>query len=47
MFDFHIDGAALIEVLPLLGKGILGVFLVICAIWAFVWALNKITAPKA
>ena len=32
MFDLHFDPQALVNVLPVLGKGILGVFAVICAI---------------
>lgn len=41
MFDMHFDPQALVNVLPLLGKGILGVFAVICAIWALVAIMNR------
>lgn len=46
MFDLHFDPAAFVQVLPILGKGILGVFVVICAIWGFVALLNKATASR-
>ena len=41
MFDLHFDPQALVNVLPVLGKGILGVFAVICAIWALVAIMNR------
>ena len=51
MFDLHFDPQALVNVLPVLGKGILGVFAVICAIWALVAIMNRnagyITAASA
>ena len=47
MFNLYFNPAGFVDVLPLLGKGILGVFVVICAIWVFVVLLNKVTAPKA
>ena len=45
-FKLGFNPAALWDVLPILGKGLLGIFVVICAIWGFVVLLNKITAPK-
>ncbi|MEA5058942.1 MAG: hypothetical protein VB049_02725 [Candidatus Pelethousia sp.] len=45
-FNLHFDPEAFVRVLPILGKGILGVFVVICAIWAFVVLLNKMSARK-
>ena len=41
MFDLHFAPQALVNVLPVLGKGILGVFAVICAIWALVAIMNR------
>lgn len=46
MFNLHFSPDAFVQVLPLLGKGLLGVFVVICAVWAFVALLNKLTAKK-
>lgn len=47
MFEtLTLNPGGLVAVLPMLGKGILGVFVVICAIWAFVALLNKATARK-
>lgn len=43
MFDLHFDPQAFVDVLPLLGKGMLGVFAVICAIWALVAVMNRKT----
>lgn len=45
-FTLGFNPAALWDVLPILGKGLLGIFVVICAIWSFVVLLNKITASK-
>ncbi len=45
-FTLGFNPAALWDVLPILGKGLLGIFVVICAIWGFVVLLNKITTPK-
>ena len=45
-FTLGFNPAALFDVLPMLGKGLLGIFVVICAIWGFVVLLNKISAPK-
>lgn len=42
-FDLQFSPEAFVDVLPLLGKGLLGVFAVICAIWALVALLNKST----
>lgn len=45
-FALSFNPSALAEVLPIMGKGLLGIFVVICAIWGFVVLLNKLTAPK-
>ena len=42
-FNLQFSPEAFVDVLPLLGKGMLGVFVVICAIWALVVLLNKST----
>lgn len=38
--------ATLPESLAILGKGMLGIFLVICVVWIFVALLNRITKKK-
>ena len=40
-FNLQFSPEAFVDVLPLLGKGMLGVFVVICAIWGLVALLNK------
>lgn len=42
-FELQFSPEAFVDILPLLGKGLLGVFVVICAIWALVALLNKTT----
>ena len=42
-FALQFSPEAFVDVLPLLGKGMLGVFVVICAIWGLVALLNKST----
>jgi len=42
-FNLQFSPEAFVDVLPLLGKGMLGVFVVICAIWGLVVLLNKST----
>lgn len=42
-FVLQFSPSALVEVLPLLGKGLVGVFLVICVIWALVALMNRVT----
>ena len=42
-FNLQFSSEAFVDVLPLLGKGMLGVFVVICAIWGLVVLLNKST----
>ncbi len=42
-FNLQFSPEAFVDVLPLLGKGMLGVFVVICAIWGLVALLNKST----
>lgn len=42
-FVLKFSPQAFVEVLPLLGKGLLGVFVVICVIWALVALLNRVT----
>ena len=44
--NLHFDVSALLKTLPLLLKGMLGVFAVILAIWLFVALLNRLTAGK-
>lgn len=46
MFDFKIDFPALLKTLPVMLKGMLGIFAVIIVIWLFVALLNKATSPK-
>jgi hypothetical protein len=38
--------ATLLESLTILGKGMLGIFIVICVIWIFVVILNRLTKKK-
>lgn len=40
------DPATLLESLTILGKGMLGIFIVICVIWIFVALLNRLTKGK-
>ncbi len=42
MFNLHFSPEAFVEVLPMLGAGLVGVFVVICAIWGLVVLLNKV-----
>ena len=42
-FALQFSPDAFVDVLPLLGKGMLGIFVVICAIWGLVVLLNKST----
>lgn len=42
-FNLQFSPEAFVDVLSLLGKGMLGVFVVICAIWGLVVLLNKST----
>ena len=42
-FNLQFSPEAFVDVLPQLGKGMLGVFVVICAIWGLVVLLNKST----
>ena len=42
-FNLQFSPEAFVDVLPLLGKGMLGIFVVICAIWGLVVLLNKST----
>ena len=46
MFDLHFDPQALVNVLPVLGKGILGVFAVICAECGRWWPSSNRNAGK-
>ena len=41
MVDLHFDPQASVNVLPVLGKGVLGVVAVSCAIWALVAIMNR------
>lgn len=45
-FNFHIDFAAFMDTLPIMGKGMLGIFAVILAIILCVFVLNKLTSKK-
>ncbi len=42
----HIDVQGLLETLPIMGKGMLGIFLVTGAIILVVMLLNRITSKK-
>ena len=44
-FNLQFSPEAFVDVLPLLGKGMLGVFVVICAIWA--WWFCLISPPSS
>lgn len=44
---FHIDTDALVEILPYIGKGMLGIFAVTAVIVFCIWLLNKIPAEKS
>ncbi len=46
MMNLHIDVAGFLQTLPIMLKGMIGIFLVIVLIWAFIAVLNRATAPK-
>ncbi len=46
MFNFAFTPEGLAETLPIMGKGMLGTFVVIAIIVIVVAILNKVTAPK-
>jgi len=41
--NLHIDVNAFLNTLPIMGKGMLGIFLVILVIWGFIALLGKVT----
>ena len=43
---FTIDFQAFLNALPYMGKGMLGIFIVIMVIWGLVALLNKVTGSK-
>ena len=42
----NFDPELVLACLGIMGKGMLGIFVVILVIWALVAILNKVTAPK-
>lgn len=46
MFNFHFDVAALLESLPIMGKGMLGIFAVIAVIYIVIIVFNRVFKPK-
>lgn len=44
--NFNIDIKSFLNVLPLIGKGMLGIFAVTLVIVICIWLLNKIPAGK-
>ena len=47
MMQLHIDVQALLTTLPIMLKGMIGIFIVIGIVWIFIVLLNKITAAIA
>ncbi len=47
MMQLHIDVQALLTTLPIMLKGMIGIFIVIGVVWIFIVLLNKITAAIA
>ena len=43
---FNFDPDLVLACLGIMGKGMLGMFVVILVIWALVAILNRVTAPK-
>ena len=46
MFNQPIDWELVMDCLGIMGKGMLGIFIVIFVIWALVAILNRVTSPK-
>jgi len=46
MMNLHIDVPAFLQTLPMMLKGMIGIFAVILVIWLFVAILNKVTNKK-
>lgn len=44
--NFHIDTEAFVNVLPYIGKGMLGIFAVTAVIVACIWLLGKIPSKS-
>lgn len=44
--NFKFDVSSLKQTLPLMITGLIGIFVVICAIWLVVYLLNKASASK-
>lgn len=43
----HVNWDLVLDCLGIMGKGMLGIFIVIIVIWALVAILNRVTAPKS
>ena len=43
---FNFDPDLVLACIGIMGKGMLGIFVVILVIWALVAILNRVTAPK-
>lgn len=43
---FHIDGGAFLASLPIMGKGMLGIFIVTAVIVLFIAVLNAVSKKK-
>ncbi|HIS92112.1 MAG TPA: hypothetical protein IAA84_03755 [Candidatus Alectryocaccomicrobium excrementavium] len=44
--DFHIDFQAFLDSLPIMGMGMLGIFVVIFVVFLLIMALNSATGKK-
>ena len=44
--DFHIDFQAFLDSLPILGMGMLGIFIVIFVVFLMIMILNSVTGNK-
>ena len=44
--DFHIDFQAFLDSLPIMGMGMLGIFIVIFVVFLMIMVLNSVTGKK-
>ena len=44
--DFHIDFQAFLDSLPIMGMGMLGIFIVIFVVFLMIMILNSVTGKK-
>ena len=44
--DFHIDFQAFLDSLPIMGMGMLGIFIVIFVVFLMIMILNRVTGKK-